>query len=153
MLHPLGGAQDAIELLGLLLGGYDDAGAGQWLCALSLAWLVATAGVAGLSTTDAEGAFYHILRRFHLRMIEGLALPLYGFPTLAFFLGFVVLAPRVWARLALTLTGVAALVWSAWWLRNDILWWLPIATYIGIVCLILWTPGATQWYRQRAASS
>lgn len=125
----------------------------QWLCALSLAWLVATAGAAGLSTTDAEGAFYHILRRFHLRMIEGLALPLYGFPTLAFFLGFVVLAPRVWARLALTLTGVAALAWSAWWLRNDILWWLPIATYIGIVCLILWTPGATQWYRQRAASS
>jgi len=125
----------------------------QWLCALSLAWLVATAGAAGLSTTDAEGAFYHILRRFHLRMIEGLALPLYGFPTLAFFLGFVVLAPRVWARLALTLTGVAALVWSAWWLRNDILWWLPIATYIGIVCLILWTPGATQWYRQRTASS
>ena len=125
----------------------------QWLCALSLAWLVATAGAAGLSTTDAEGALYHILRRFHLRMIEGLALPLYGFPTLAFFLGFVVLAPRVWARLALTLTGVAALVWSAWWLRNDILWWLPIATYVGIVCLILWTPGATQWYRQRAASS
>ena len=124
----------------------------QWLCALSLAWLVATAGAAGLSTTDVEGAVYHILRRFHLRMIEGLALPLYGFPTLAFFLGFVVLAPRVWARLALTLTGVAALAWSAWWLRNDILWWLPIGTYIGIVCLILWTPGATQWYRQRAAS-
>ena len=124
----------------------------QWLCALSLAWLVATAGAAGLSTTDVEGAFYHILRRFHLRMIEGLALPLYGFPTLAFFLGFVVLAPRVWARLALTLTGVAALAWSAWWLRNDILWWLPIATYIGIVCLILWTPGATQWYRQRTAA-
>jgi len=81
----------------------------QWLCALSLAWLVATAGAAGLSTADTEGAFYHILRRFHLRMIEGLALPLYGFPTLAFFLGFVVLAPRVWARVALTLTGVAAL--------------------------------------------
>jgi len=120
----------------------------QWLCVLSLAWLVATAGAAGLSTTDVEGAFYHILRRFHLRMIEGLALPLYGFPTLAFFLGFVVLAPRVWARLALTLTGVATLAWSAWWLRSDILWWLPIATYIGIVCLILWTPGATQWYRR-----
>ena len=125
----------------------------QWLCALSLAWLVATAGAAGLSTTDVEGAVYHILRRFHLRMIEGLALPLYGFPTLAFFLGFVVLAPRVWARVALTLTGVAALAWSAWWLRSDILWWLPIATYIGIVCLILWTPGATQWYRQRTAAS
>ncbi len=124
----------------------------QWLCALSLAWLVATAGASGLSTTDAEGAVYHMLRRFHLRMIEGLALPLYGFPTLAFFLGFVVLAPRTWARLALTLTGVAALAWSAWWLHDDILWWLPIATYIGIVCLILWTPGASQWYRRRTSA-
>ena len=84
-------------------------------------------------------------------MIEGLALPLYGFPTLAFFLGFVVLAPRSWARLApdpdrgggAGLVGLVA--------ADDILWWLPIATYIGIVCLILWTPGATQWYRQRAA--
>jgi hypothetical protein len=121
----------------------------QWLCAISLAWLVATAGASGLSTTDAEGALYHMLRRFHLRMIEGLALPLYGFASASFFLGFVVLAPRTWARLALTLTGVAALAWSAWWLRNDILWWLPIATYIGIVCLILWTPGASSWYRQR----
>jgi hypothetical protein len=124
----------------------------QWLCVLSLAWLVATAGASGLSTTDVEGALYHMLRRFHLRMIEGLALPLYGFASASFFLGFVVLAPRTWARLALTLTGVAALAWSAWWLRNDILWWLPIATYIGIVCLILWTPGASSWYRQRNAA-
>lgn len=121
----------------------------QWLCALSMAWLVATAGASGLSTANAEAPLYHLLRRFHLRMIEGLALPLYAFPTLAFFLGFVILAPRLWARWALTLTGVATLAWSAWWLRGDILWWLPIAAYIGIVCLILWTPGATQWYRRR----
>jgi hypothetical protein len=121
----------------------------QWLCALSLAWLVATAGASGLSSANAEAPLFHILRRFHLRMIEGLALPLYAFPTLAFFLGFVILAPRLWARLALTLTGVAALAWSAWWLRGDILWWLPIATYIAVVCLVLWTPGATQWYRRR----
>lgn len=124
----------------------------QWLCLVSFGWLVATAGASGLSTADTEGAIYHMLRRFHLRMIEGLALPLYGFPTLAFFLGFVVLAPRLWARLALTLTGVAALAWSGWWLRNDILWWLPIATYVGVVCLLLWTPGATHWYRRRLAS-
>lgn len=121
----------------------------QWLCALSLAWLVATAGASGLSSTNAEAPLFHILRRFHLRMIEGLALPLYAFPTLAFFLGFVILAPRLWTRLALTLTGAAALAWSAWWLRGDILWWLPIATYIAVVCLVLWTPGATQWYRRR----
>ena len=124
----------------------------QWVCVLSFAWLVATAGAASLSTTDVEGALYHMLRRFHLRMIEGLALPLYLFPTVAFFLGFVILAPRAWARIALTVTGVAALAWSGWWLRHDFLWWLPIAAYIGVVCLILWTPGATQWYRQRVAT-
>ena len=123
----------------------------QWICLLSFGWLVATAGAASLSTRDVEGALYHMLRRFHLRMIEGLALPLYGFATVAFVLGFVILAPRWWSRLALTLTGVAALAWSGWWLRHDILWWLPVATYIGIVCLILWTPGASQWYRQRQA--
>lgn len=123
----------------------------QWICVLSFGWLVATAGAASLSTTDVEGGLYHMLRRFHLRMIEGLALPLYGFPVIAFFLGFMILMPRLWARLALTLTGVAALAWSAWWLRHDILWWLPVATYVGIVCLILWTPGATHWYRQRRA--
>lgn len=121
----------------------------QWICGLSFAWLVATAGAAGLSTSDGEGAIFHTLHRFHLRMIGGLALPLYGFPTLALVLGFVILAPRPWTRLALTLTGVATLAWSGWWLRHDILWWLPVATYIGVVCLILWTPGATQWYRRR----
>ena len=31
-------------------------------------------------------------------MVDGLAWPLYGFPLLSFFLGFVVLAPRPWAR-------------------------------------------------------
>lgn len=123
----------------------------QWICVLSFAWLVATAGAASLSTTDVEGALYHMLRRFHLRMIEGLALPLYGFPTVAFFLGFVILAPRTWTRLALTLTGIASLAWSGWWLRHDILWWLPAAAYIAVVCLVLWTPGATQWYRRRSS--
>jgi hypothetical protein len=123
----------------------------QWICVLSFGWLVATAGAASLSTRDVEGALYHMLRRFHLRMLEGLALPLYGFPAVAFVLGFLILAPRWWSRAALTVTGVAALAWSGWWLRGDILWWLPLATYIGVVCLIVWTPGATQWYRQRQA--
>ena len=39
-------------------------------------------------------------------MVDGLAWPLYGIPLLSFFLGFVVLAPRPWARWSLTLTGL-----------------------------------------------
>ena len=63
-------------------------------------------------------------------MVDGLAWPLYGIPLLAFFLGFVVLAPRPWARLELTITGLRALGWSAWWLQDDLVWWLGAGLYI-----------------------
>ncbi len=123
----------------------------QWICALSFAWVVATAGAASLETTEAdvEGSLFHILNRFHYRMVDGLAWPLYLIPLVSFFLGFVVLAPRPWARWGLTLVGLVALGWSAWWLRHDLIWWLPAALYVIVACLVLWTPGATAWYRAR----
>ena len=72
---------------------------------LSFAWLVATAGAPNLALEGSEGSLFHFLNRFHYWMVDGLAWPLYGFPLLSFFLGFVVLAPRPWARWSLTLTG------------------------------------------------
>jgi hypothetical protein len=125
----------------------------QWICVLSFAWLVATAGAANLALEGSEGSLFHFLSRFHYSMIDGLAWPLYGLPLLSFFLGFVVLAPRPWARWSLTLTGVAALGWSAWWLQDNLIWWLAPALYIIVACLILWTPGASQWYRARGRTS
>lgn len=121
----------------------------QWICVLSFAWLVATAGAANLSTSGSDGSLFHILNRFHYRMVDGLAWPLYGLPLLSFLLGFVVLAPRPWARWSLTVTGLVTLGWSAWWLQDNLIWWLAPALYIVIACLILWTPGASQWYRSR----
>lgn len=121
----------------------------QWICALSFAWLVATAGASNLALQGSEGSLYHLLHRFHISMADGLAVPMYGIPLLAFFAGFVVLAPRPWARWVLTGTGLLALGWSAWWLQDNIIWWLAPALYILVACLILWTPGASRWYRQR----
>ncbi len=121
----------------------------QWICALSFAWLVATAGASNLSLQGSEGGLFHLLHRFHISMVDGLAWPLYGIPLLAFFAGFLVLAPRPWARWVLTGTGLLALGWSAWWLQGDLIWWLAPALYILVACLILWTPGASRWYRQR----
>jgi hypothetical protein len=126
----------------------------QWICALSFAWLMATAGAASLAGSGGvEGALFHTLNRFHYRMVDGLAWPLYLLPTAAFALGFAVLAPRPWTRWALTGLGVLALGWSAWWLRHDFVWWLPSGLYISIACLLLWTPGATHWYRARGLST
>ena len=121
----------------------------QWICVLSFAWLVATAGAANLSLQGGEGGLFHLLHRFHISMVDGLAWPLYGLPLLSFFAGFLVLAPRPWARWTLTGTGLIALGWSAWWLQDDLIWWLAPALYILISCLLLWTPGASRWYRQR----
>ena len=121
----------------------------QWICALSFAWLVATAGAANLSLQGGEGGLFHLLHRFHISMADGLAWPLFGLPLLSFFAGFLVLAPRPWARWTLTGTGLLALGWSAWWLQDDLIWWLAPALYIMVSCLLLWTPGASRWYRQR----
>lgn len=121
----------------------------QWICVLSFSWLVATAGASNLALQGPEGALFHFLNEFHLGMLDGLVWPLYGLPLLSFFAGFAVLAPRPWTRWLLTGTGLVALGWSAWWLQANLIWWLVPAAYIVVACLILWTPGASHWYRQR----
>jgi hypothetical protein len=124
----------------------------QWVCVLSFLWLVATAGAAQLSTSGVDGGIYHILNRFNYRMLDGLAWPLYLFPVISFVLSFLLLARRSWARLAFTLTGAAAVLWSAWWLRDELLWWLGPAGYIAASVVVLWTGEANRWYAWQPAS-
>lgn len=120
----------------------------QWACGLSFAWLVAFAASAGQAAGTATG-IERFFARFHESMLEGLAWPLYLFPLASFTTGFLLLAQRPWARWTHTLVAAAALGWSAWWLRHDLLWWLAPAAYIGVACLLLWTPAANRWYRWR----
>jgi hypothetical protein len=120
----------------------------QWICGLSFVWLAAIAGADSLGRTGTEGAVFHLLHRFDVRMTDGLAAPLYLFPLAAFFSGFLILWQRPWTRIVHTVIGVAALGWSAWWLQNHLLWWSIVALYILVGCLLLWTPSASRWYQR-----
>jgi hypothetical protein len=122
----------------------------QWICGLSLFWVVATVGTGAFAQIGDNGAVFHILNRFNYRMLDGLALPLYLFPLASFVTGFLVLSRRRWARTVHTALGLVALAWAAWWLRDDLLWWFSAAWYVVVACLVLWTPAATAWYRWRA---
>lgn len=121
----------------------------QWICGLSLFWVVATVGTGAFAQIGDNGAIFHILNRFNYRMLDGLALPLYLFPLASFVTGFLVLSRRRWARTVHTALGLAALAWAAWWLQDNLLWWFSAAWYVVVACLVLWTPAATDWYRWR----
>ncbi len=121
----------------------------QWICALSLLWVTATVGVGTFAQIGDTGALFHILSRFNARLLDGLAVPLYLFPLASLVTGFLVLSRRPWTRLVHTLLGLAALAWAAWWLQDNLLWWFSAAWYVVVSCFVLWTPGATAWYRWR----
>lgn len=123
----------------------------QFVCVLGLAWVTATVGADQLDTTGSEGGLFHILQRFNYRMLDGLAWPLFGFPVASFVTGLLLLVRRPWTRLLHTGLGVVALGWSAFWLRDDLLWWVSPALYVAIGCLLLWTPAANRWYGRRPA--
>ena len=118
----------------------------QFACGLGFFWLVATAAMASLANEGVDSGLFHLFNRFHDRMLDGLAWPLFLFPVASFFTGFLILSPQPWTRLAHTLVGALALVWSGWWLRDGLLWWLIPAAYIGVACGLLWTSGASRWY-------
>lgn len=123
-----------------------------WMAGLGLLWVTATVGAADLGQQGAEGGLFHILNRFNYRLVDGLAWPLFGFPLLAVVTGFLLLSGRAWTRIAHTALGVLALGWAAWWLREDLTWWISPACYVAFACLVLWTPAVTRWYTRPGVS-
>jgi hypothetical protein len=123
----------------------------QWICVLAFAWLVALAATEELSTSGVDGVIFHMMNRFGYRMIEGLAWPLFGLPLASTVFGLALLGRRPWSRIAFTVAGVAAVTWSAWWLQGALLFWIPVASYILIACVLVWTPTANRWFGWRSA--
>ncbi|MCW2804616.1 MAG: hypothetical protein QOF52_2688 [Propionibacteriaceae bacterium] len=123
----------------------------QWICVLAFAWLVALAATEELSTSGVDGVIFHMMNRFGYRMIEGLAWPLFGLPLAATVFGLALLGRRPWSRIGFTVAGAAALTWSAWWLQGSLLFWIPVASYILIACVLVWTPTANRWFGWRSA--
>jgi len=120
-----------------------------WICSLSLLWVTAVVGTGTFAQIGDNGAVFHILNRFNSRMLDGLAIPLYLFPLASFATGFLILSRRPWTRTLHTAVGLVALLWAAWWLQDNLLWWFSAAWYVVVACLVLWTPAATAWYRWR----
>ena len=121
----------------------------QWVAGLTLLWLVAVTSGRQLGTTGADGVMFHILNRFDDRMATGLAWPLYGFPLASLLLGFLLATRAHWVRIALSVVGVAAVLWLAWLFRDDLTWFLVPGAYIAVTVALLWTTAAGRWYGWR----
>ena len=121
----------------------------QWVCGLALAWLASAGALDALGQRGSNGVVFHLLDEFGARLRDGLALPLFAFPLASTVTGFLLLSGRRWARVLHTVLGVVALGWSAWWLRDTLLWWAPVALYVGVACAVLWTPAANRWFDSR----
>lgn len=118
----------------------------QWVCVLGFGWLMAFAGRDALVGDDYNGPIYHILNRFHYRLINGAAWGLFGFPLVASVMGFFVLMRARWTRWALTGLAVASLAWSGYVFRDNLVAWACLAAYIAVAAGILWLPGVSRWY-------
>jgi hypothetical protein len=118
-----------------------------WVCALAMAWLFAVAGQTRLQASeDFDGQVLILLNRFSNRLMDGLAIPLFGLPALAFVAAFLLLSGRRWAQIVYTLLGVATVGWLVWWLHISPAWAVAPVAYVVIAVGIVWTPGAVRWY-------
>lgn len=125
-----------------------------WVCGLGFVWLMAIAALDQFDTAvQTEAVFYHMANRLHLRLLTGLAWPLFLFPTVAVVAGFMLLSRANWTRIFFTLLGVASIGWTLWWQSNDLAQALPAVVYIGFCVVMVWTPSAGRWFRWKAVQN
>ncbi len=118
-----------------------------WVCALATGWLLAAASEARLAADqDFDGQILIVLNRFSARLFDGLAVPLFGFPVVAFVAAFLLLSGRRWAQLLYTLLGAATVGWLVWWLHDSWGWAVAPIAYVVISVGIVWTPAAVRWF-------
>ena len=116
-----------------------------WMAALGFVWIFVYIARDSFSYSGVEGAIYHLLEGFHLRMLQGLAFVLFGAPTAAVVLSFFLLRRARWPRIAISAVGAAGLAVCGVMLAGDLNWMIPGAAYIAFACVILWTPAVTRW--------
>ncbi|SDS85639.1 hypothetical protein [Microlunatus soli] len=124
-----------------------------WMALLGFVWIFVYVARDSFGYSGVEGAFYHMLERFHLRMLQGLAVVLFGAPGAAVVLSFFLLRRAQWPRIAISALGVAAIVACGVLLAGDLNWMIPGVVYIAFACLILWTPAVSRWCAVDGASS
>jgi hypothetical protein len=120
-----------------------------WITGLALAWLFSQSLQRSLNYNSAAGPFYYMLERFQLRLVDGLAWPLFGFPIAAVVLAFFLLVRRRWPRILFSGLGAASLLTTTLMLGGDIALMWPAIGYIAFTCLVLWSPSVTGWIGSR----
>lgn len=126
--------------------------AALWVCALASAWLLAAVGQSRLQADqDFDGQVLILLNRFSARLLDGLAIPLFGLPAIAFVAAFLLLSGRRWSQLFYTVLGLASIAWLLWWLQLSLTFAVAPAAYIAIAVAMLWSPAALRWYDRRSA--
>ncbi|SDD59829.1 hypothetical protein SAMN04489747_1321 [Auraticoccus monumenti] len=122
----------------------------QVACLVGFVWLVLWVGSGSLNLQDPlEAGLAHTLNRGSLALSQGLWLPMLGFPLAATVLGFLVLIRTPWTRVALTVLGLGAVAWMAWWRLDQLAWVAVPAGYVTLCVVLLWTPGVSRWLRTR----
>ena len=116
---------------------------------LALVWLFVYVARDGLGYSGTDGVFYHLLERFHLKMLEGLAVVGFGFPGAAVVLSFFLLLRKPWPRIAISLLGAGTIVAATVVLTDQMAWVIPVGIYIAFAVVILWTPAVTAWCSSR----
>lgn len=116
-----------------------------WMALLGFVWIFVYVARDSFGYSGVEGAFYHLLERFHLRMMQGLAVVLFGAPGLAVVLSFFLLKRAAWPRIAMSALGVLSILAAGVMLSGQLHWLVPGVVYIAFACLILWTPAVSRW--------
>lgn len=118
-----------------------------WMSGLAMVWLFVVLLRRNLDYDQpGESPLYYMVERFHLKLLEGLAWPLFGFPLAAVVLAFFLLLRRSWPRIAFSAWGGVSLLVTVVMLRANLTLLLPGIVYIAFTCLILWTPSVSRWY-------
>jgi hypothetical protein len=116
-----------------------------WVTGLALAWLFSQTLQRSLNYNGAAGPFYYMLERFQLRLVDGLAWPLFGFPIAAVVMAFFLLVRRRWPRIVYSVLGAASLLITTLMLHGDVTLVWPAIGYIAFTCVVLWSPSVTGW--------
>jgi hypothetical protein len=121
-----------------------------WVCALLTAWLFAAAGQSRLEADqDFDGQVLILLNRFSARLLDGLAVPLFALPMIAFVAAFLLLSGTRWSQVLYTVLGALSIGWLIWWLHDSPRWALAPVAYIAVAVGIVWTPAAFRWFGRR----
>ena len=115
-----------------------------FMAALGFLWMVAWAGNESIDY-NSEGGLYYLMERFHLKLAQGLWVPLFGFPTASIALAFCLLARVRWARVAYSALGVLAVVWLIIVWHNRAGYLVAPIVYIVFCVGIVWVNAVSRW--------